>query len=143
MRVALALVEPHESEMSLSVFSRAVFWLKMARVVTGPWLTHRGFLTGYNDIPLPPTYDEVRLMEQQKPRGPDPKCVPIPRKNDWLELPFKDVYFGDPDFVNFDGNMDARLPFRRILRIDYYLQKFADDVVRLKEYFGWPRTFRI
>ena len=82
-------------------------------------------------------------MEQQKPRGPDPRHVPIPRKNDWLELPFKDCYQGEPGY-NYDGEINRTdMPFRRILRIDYYIQKFAEDIVRLKDYFGWPQTFRI
>ena len=123
MRLSLAWSETDESEMSLSFFSRAVFWLKaMDR--------HQGFLTAPNDIPLPLTPSEMAVMARYKPKAPEGNTVPMPKNPDWLQLPFKDVF-------EASGNC------RRIVLIDYLFERAANEAVRLKTFFGCERRFRI
>ena len=123
MRVALAFVEPHESEMSLSVFfASCVLAQAMER--------HQGFLTAPNDIPLPLTPSEMAVMARYKPRAPDANTVPMPKNTDWIRLPFKDVW-------------EDSSTCRRILYIDYIFERAANEATRLKAYFGCERRYRI
>ena len=123
MRLSLACSETDESEMSLSFFSRAVFWLKtMDR--------HQGFLTAPNDIPLPLTPSEMAVMARYKPKAPDGSTVPMPKNPDWIQLPFKDVFS--------DSSTS-----RRIILIDYLFERAANEAVRLKAFFGCERRFKI
>ena len=115
--------ETAESEMSLSFFSRAVFWLKAM-------MSHQGFLTAPNDLPLPLTDQEMAVMARYKPKAPEGNTVPMPKRNDWISLPFKDCYQ--------EGNR-----VQRILHIDYLFERAAAEALRLKAFFGCEKRYRI
>lgn len=91
---------------------------------------HQGYLTAPNDIPLGLTDEEAALIARYKPRAPDGDRVPMPTKADWIRLPFKDV-------VREDGM------YRRILFIDATFERMANEISRLKAYFGCERRYRI
>ncbi len=93
--------------------------------------SHQGFLTADHDIPLPLTDAEFALICKHKPKAPEGNTVPMPNKVDWLRLPFKDVWD------------DEAQKYRRYLFIDYMLERAANEIFRLRAYFGCDRRFRI
>lgn len=91
---------------------------------------HQGYLTAPHDIPLPLTNQEMVILARYKPISPEPNTVPMPKKSDWVRLPFKDVF-------NENGK------FRRILFVDYMFERAANEASRLKALFGCDRRHRI
>lgn len=93
--------------------------------------SHQGYLTAPHDIPLPLTDGEFALLCKHKPKAPEGNLVPMPRNSNWIRLPFKDVW----------DEEDQR--YRRILFIDYFLERASNEIYRLRTSFGCERRFRI
>lgn len=96
---------------------------------------HKGFLTAPNDLCLPLTKQEEVLIARVKPRAPDGHQVPLPNNTDWIKLPFEEI---DPPVDHGGGPLK-----RRIISIYTSLSNHTDEVLRLKEYFGCEKRYRI
>ncbi len=93
--------------------------------------SHQGYLTSPNDLPLPFTDEEFALYTRHKPVSPEGKHVPMPTNTNWIRLPFKDIWDEESQ------------RYRRILYIDYMLERAANEIFRLRQAFGCERRFRI
>ncbi len=93
--------------------------------------SHQGYLTADHDIPLPLTDEEFVLLCRHKPKAPEGNTVPMPKRTDWIRLPFRDVWD------------EEKQKYHRYLQIDYALERAGNEIYRLRCYFGCHRRFRI